>query len=112
MAEIPYAANRSIIRAFPVSLAKASSDTVIDVNIASPNPPTMAIPITVGLDTAALTRYNAGTATKYTLLPAAAYQIKSPNITVAAGSRIASVGLSFIGSKVPATGRYAVLSAF
>lgn len=108
VAEIPYAANRSVIRAFPVSKAKASSDTVIDVNIASPNPPTMDIPITVGLDTAALTRYNATTATKYTLLPATAYTIKNPMLTVTAGSRIASVGLSFIGGKVPTTGRYAV----
>lgn len=108
VAEIPYAANRSILRAFPVSASKASSDTVIDVNIASPNPPTADVPITMGLDTAALTRYNATTATKYMLLPAAAYQIKNPMLTITAGNRIASLGLSFIGSKVPTTGRYAV----
>ena len=59
VAEIPYTANRSIIKAFPVSLAKASVDTVIDLNIASPNPPTMDIPITVGVDPDALTTYNA-----------------------------------------------------
>lgn len=108
VAEIPYAANRSVIRAFPVSAAKASSDTVIDVNIASPNPPTMDIPITVALDPAALTAYNATVATKYTLLSTDAYQLKTPTVTVKAGSRIASVGISFIGSKIPATGNYAV----
>ena len=104
VAEIPYTANRSIIKSFPVSLAKASVDTVIDLNIASPNPPTMDIPITVGVDQAALTAYNATVTTKYALLPADAYKIANTTVTVPAGQRIASVMLSFIPAKVPATG--------
>jgi hypothetical protein len=104
VAEIPYTANRSLIKSFPVSLAKASVDTVIDVNIASPNPPSMDIPITLGVDQAALTTYNAGSKTKYTLLPADAYKIASTTITVLAGKRIANLQLSFIPAKVPTTG--------
>ncbi len=104
VAEIPYTANRSIIKAFPVSLAKASVDTLIDVNIASPNPPSMDIPITLGVDQAALTTYNAGSTTKYTLLPADAYKITNSMVTVPAGQRTASLKLSFIPAKVPTTG--------
>ena len=42
--------------------------------------------------------------TKYTLLPADAYKIANTTVTVPAGQRIASVMLSFIPAKVPATG--------
>lgn len=104
VAEIPYAANRSILRTFSVSAAKASLDTLIDVNIASPSPPTTDVPITVGIDQAALTTYNAGVATKYTLLPAGSYTLANTTVTVPAGQRIASVRMSFIGSKIPTTG--------
>ncbi len=108
VAEFPYAANRSIIKPFAVSIAKGSLDTLFDVNIASPSPPTMAVPITVGLDTAALTKYNATATTKYKLLPTSAYQLKKTNLTVAAGSRIDSVLVSFTAANIPATGSYAV----
>ena len=104
VAEIPYTANRSILRTFSVSAAKASVDTLIDVNIASPNPPTVDIPITVGVDQAALTTYNATSTTKYALLPASAYKLANTTVTVPAGQRIASVKMSFIPSQIPTTG--------
>ena len=104
VAEIPYTANRSILKAFPLSLAKAQVDTVIDVNIASPNPPDFDVPVTVGLDQAALTAYNAGSATKYTILPPEAYKIVNTTVTVPSGKRTAGVQISFIPTKVPKTG--------
>jgi Domain of unknown function (DUF1735) len=104
VAEIPYVANRSILRSFSVSASKPSLDTLIDVNIASPSAPTTDIPITLGVDAGALTAYNATATTKYNLLPATAYTIPNATVTVPAGQRIASVRFSLLGGKVPTTG--------
>ncbi|UHG94167.1 DUF1735 domain-containing protein [Spirosoma oryzicola] len=104
VAEIPYAANRSVLKT--VSVPATSSGTVapVDVNIASPNPPTQDIPVTVAIDQAALTAYNTANNTAYTLLPATAFQLTNPTVTVAAGQRIATVAINLIGTQIPATG--------
>lgn len=110
VAEIPYAANRSILRSTD-SLVRTSATAYvfpIDVNIASPNPPTTSIPITVALDQAALTAYNTANKTTFQLLPATAFQLTNPSVTVAAGSRIATVNVNIIPSQVPTTGTYVV----
>lgn len=104
VAEIPYTANRSIAKTVTVSAAAASVATPVDVNIASPNPPTQNIDVTVGIDQAALTTYNVGRATPYQLLPTAAYQLTTPTVTVTAGQRIATVNVNLVGTQVPATG--------
>ncbi|MBC3784054.1 DUF1735 domain-containing protein [Spirosoma utsteinense] len=104
VAEIPYTANRSIAKAVTVSAAAASVVAPVDINIASPNPPTQNIDVTVGVDQAALTTYNVGRATPYKILPAAAYQLTTPMVTVTAGQRIATVNVTFVGTQVPATG--------
>ncbi len=110
VAEIPYAANRSIIRTTD-SLVRTSATAYVfplDVNIASPNLPTTSIPITVAIDQAALTAYNTANKTTYQLLPATAYQLTNPSVMVAAGSRIATVNISIIPNQVPATGTYVI----
>ena len=104
VAEIPYVANRSIAKTVPVSAAAASVTAPVDINIASPNPPAQNIDVTVGVDQAALTTYNASQKTLYTLLPASAYQLTTPTVTVMAGQRIATVNVNFVGNKVPTTG--------
>ena len=106
IAEIPYAANRSIIRTTD-SLSKTSATAYvfpIDVNIASPNPPTTSVPITVAVDQAALTAYNTANKTTYQLPPATAFQLTNPSITVASGSRIATVNISITPNQIPTTG--------
>ncbi|GAB4024110.1 DUF1735 domain-containing protein [Spirosoma gilvum] len=104
VAEIPYAANRSILKTVSVSASSASTVAPVDVNIASPNPPTQDLPITVAIDQAALTAYNTANKTSYTLLPTTAYQLTNPAVTVAAGQRIATVNVNLVGTQVPATG--------
>lgn len=104
VAEIPYVANRSVVKMVAVSAASASTVAPVDINIASPNLPTQNIPVTVAVDEAAMTAYNTANKTSYKLLPTAAYQVTNPMITVASGSRIATVNVNFIGSQIPTTG--------
>ena len=104
VAEIPYVANRSIAKTVTVSAAAVSVAAPVDINIASPNPPTQNIDVTVGIDQAALTAYNTAQKTAYKLLPATAFQLTAPTVTVTAGQRIATVTVNFVGTQVPATG--------
>jgi hypothetical protein len=104
VAEIPYAANRSILKPVSVPASSTSMVTPVDINIASPNPPAQDVPVTVAIDQTALTAYNTANKTAYTLLPTAAYQLTNPTVTVAAGQRIATVNINFVGNQVPATG--------
>ena len=104
VAEIPYVANRSILKTVAVSATSAALVAPVDINIASPNPPTQDMPVTVAIDQAALTAYNTANKTTYTILPAAAYQLTNPMVTVASGQRIATVNVNFVGTQIPATG--------
>lgn len=104
VAEIPYVANRSILKTVSVPASSSATVAPVDINIASPNPPTQDVPVTVAVDQAALTTYNTANKTAYTILPAAAYQLTNPMVTVASGQRIATVNVNFIGSQVPTTG--------
>lgn len=104
VAEIPYVANRSILKTVTVSATSTSLVAPVDINIASPNPPSQDVPVTVAIDQAALTAYNTANKTAYTILPAAAFQLTNPMVTVAAGQRIATVNVNLVGSQVPATG--------
>ena len=103
VAEIPYAANRSILKRDTVSLSAASTVRPLDINIASPNLPTEAIQVGVVLDPAALTAYNKTIAKPYTLLPATAYQLPA-SVTINPGNRIGTINISYVGAQVPITG--------
>ena len=106
VAEIPYVANRSILKAVTVLSAPTSATANIapvDINIASPNPPTTDIPVGVGPDPTALDAYNKSANRAYKLLPSSAYQL-TPSVTVASGSRIATVNVTFIPGQIPTTG--------
>jgi hypothetical protein len=104
VAEIPYVANRSILKTVSVSASSASTAAPVDINIASPNPPTQDVPVTVAIDEAAMTAYNTANKTAYKLLPSAAYQVTNPMVTVASGKRIGTVNVNFVGGQVPTTG--------
>ncbi|MBO0932132.1 DUF1735 domain-containing protein [Fibrella aquatilis] len=103
VAEIPYVANRSILKRDTVSLGAASTVRPLDINIASPNPPTEAIQVGVVVDPAALTAYNKTIAKPYTLLPATAYQLPA-SVTINPGNRIGTINISYVGGQVPTTG--------
>lgn len=104
VAEIPYVANRSILKTIAVPATSTSLVAPVDINIASPNPPSQDVPVTVAIDQAALTAYNTANKTSYTIPPAAAFQLTNPMVTVTAGQRIATVNVNFVGTQVPATG--------
>ncbi len=104
VAEIPYVANRSILKAVTVAAGATPTVAPVDINIASPNPPTTDVQVGVGPDQAALDAYNKSAGKAYKLLPATAYQLSPATVTVPSGSRIGTVNVSFVGSQVPATG--------
>ena len=74
-----------------------------DVNIASPNPPSQDVTVTLAVDQAALDAYNTANNTAYKLLPTTLYQLPALTATVKAGTRLAPVQLTFYSSldKVP-----------
>jgi Domain of unknown function (DUF1735) len=104
VAEIPYVANRSILKAVTVNAGATPTVAPVDINIASPNPPTTDVTVGVGPDQAALDVYNKANAKTYKLLPATAYQLSPATVTIASGSRVGTVNVSFVGSQVPTTG--------
>lgn len=106
VAEIPYVANRSIIHPTD-SLSRTRTTAYVfpmDINIASPNPPTTDMQVGVALDQAALTAYNTANKRSYQVLPTTAFQLTNPTVTVAAGSRIATVNISIQPNLIPTTG--------
>lgn len=103
VAEIPYVANRSILKAVTVTAGTTPTVAPVDINIASPNPPTTDVAIGVGPDQAALDAYNKTIAKPYVMLPATAYQL-TPSVTVASGSRIATANVTFVPGQIPTTG--------
>ena len=62
----------------------------------------------MALDQAALTAYNTANKTSYQPLPTTAYQLTNPSLTVAAGSRIATLNVSIVPNQIPTTGSYVI----
>ena len=85
VAEIPYTANRSILKAVTVNAGATPTVAPVDINIASPNPPTTDVQVGVGPDQAALDAYNKSAGRAYKLLPATAYQLSPAMVTVPSG---------------------------
>lgn len=63
-------------------------DTVIAINIASPDPLKKDVAITVTKDDAAVAKYNADNQTNFTPLPANLLEIENSNLVIKAGYRI------------------------
>lgn len=79
-----------------------------DVNIASPNPPTQDIQVTVALSQTALTAFNSDNGSSYAVLPASVFQLITPTVTVKAGQRLASVKYQVNTSSLRFTDSYAL----
>jgi hypothetical protein len=79
-----------------------------DVNIASPNPPSQDIQVTVSVDEAALNAFNTQNGTTFKVLPASSYQLLTPTVTVKAGSRLAPVSFRLNTTSLSFTDTYAI----
>lgn len=79
-----------------------------DVNIASPQPPTQDVQVTVALSQSALAAYNNANGDTYTVLPASLFQLITPTVTVKAGQRLASVKYQINTSSLKFTDHYAL----
>ena len=103
VAEIPSSAFYGIEDNQGLQIQTAPTSYTFDVNIASPNPTTQDVTVSLAVDQATLDAYNAANGTAYQLLPATLYQASSLTATVKAGSRLAPIVLSFFSGadKVP-----------
>lgn len=101
IAGLNVATDNSINQSFAASTAPSSF--TFNVKIASPNPPTQDIQVTVAASDSALALYNNVSNNTYTALPAAAYKILTPTVTVKAGTRFAPVSLQLNTSAIDPT---------
>lgn len=67
------------------------TDYTIDVNLASPNPASQPITVTLAIDTADFNRMNDSVGDIYTLLPDSVYTVPSWKVTIAKGQHLASL---------------------
>lgn len=103
VAEIPSSAFYGIEDNRGLLIQTTPTTYSFDVNIASPNPTTQDVTVSLAVDQATLDAYNKANGTSYQLLPATLYQVSSLTATVKAGSRLAPINLSFFtgADKVP-----------
>jgi Domain of unknown function (DUF1735) len=67
------------------------TDYTIEVNLASPNPASKPIPVTLAIDTAAFNEMNDSLGDIYTLIPASMYTVPNWTVTIATGQHLASL---------------------
>jgi hypothetical protein len=73
------------------------------INVASPSVLGTATTATLAIDTAFFNQYNAANGGAFVLMPDSAYTVSSWNLTVAAGSRLDSMQVTFNYSKLDST---------
>lgn len=78
----------------------ATAELPVIVNVASPKPLGNSLDVTLKVDDAALTAYNAAHATKYILLPSNAYSIASLKVTIPSGERMAALNINLKPSMI------------
>jgi hypothetical protein len=76
------------------------------VDVASPNLPTTATTMTLSLDTAGLSAYNAANGTNYQPLPDTTYTVSGWDVSVPAGKRIDSITVTIDLSKLDLSNAY------
>ena len=114
--EINSASSTSTANTLPSGLENFSNATlnfaVIDstvtftVNYASVNPPTSDVKVTVAVNDAARTAYNAGSTTQFSPFPAGSYSLPSTTATIKAGTRLATFTVNFYPSLLDPTQSY------
>lgn len=76
------------------------TDYTIDVNLASPNPATKPITLTLAIDSADFNRMNDSVGDIYTLLPDSIYTVPNWKVTIATGQHLASLHIQVNSSKL------------
>lgn len=76
------------------------------VNVSAPNPLTYPLKVTLKVDTAALTAYNAANNTSYTLLPAADYTVSSWVVTIPANVNLDTLKIYIKTSAIDPSQQY------
>jgi len=105
--DLPLAASTSNgITAFAYPSTVTTVTLPIMVNVASPNLPTTATTISLALDTAGLSAYNADNGTDYQPLPDSTYTVSSWDVTVPAGKRLDSITVTIQLSKLDLSNAY------
>jgi Domain of unknown function (DUF1735) len=94
---------------------KTDVDTAVGLVIASPQVLSKAYTITIALDTAQVTQFNAsgnnlwgGSPITYTLMPDSLYTLVTDTVTIQAGYRIGGIPVNLYLSKLPANTAYAL----
>jgi len=98
--ELPLAASTGEFQAEAYPIQTAPITLPVVVNLASPSTRSTATTVTLIVDQAAFTAYNAANGGGYTLLPAADYSISSLTVTIPAGQRTATMNISINSSLI------------
>ncbi|MFI5136234.1 MAG: DUF1735 domain-containing protein [Sphingobacteriales bacterium] len=94
--ELPIEAYDGIGNLIPEANNISSKPSILPtiVNVASPKPLSTALNVTLALDPAALTAYNAANGTTYSILPPADYSVTNWTVTIPANQREATLNVS------------------
>ncbi len=105
--DLPLAASTSNgITAFAYPPTVTTVTLPIMVNVASPSMPSTPTTISLALDTAGLSQYNADNGTDYQPLPDSTYTVSGWDVTVPAGKRIDSITVTIELSKLDLSNAY------
>ena len=96
----------SAVSASNIAFNSDTATVTIMANLASVNPPTSPVVVTIGVEAALIASYNASHNTSFVLLPDSAYTLTSNTLTVPAGQQYASTTISFYKSKVDPSTSY------
>lgn len=105
--DLPLAASTSNgITAFAYPSTVTSVTLPVMVNVASPSMPTTPTTMTLALDTAGLSQYNADNGTSYLPLPDSTFTVSSWDVTVPAGKRLDSITVTINLTKLDLSQAY------
>jgi hypothetical protein len=81
-------------------------DTVIALNIASPDPLNKDVTVSIKADPAIVTAYNTANGTTYTAIPDNLFQLESTDITIRAGYRVGRIKVKIKFNQFDLTKKY------
>lgn len=87
------------VSASNVAFNTDTTTITIIANLASVNPPTSPVVVTIGVDAAKIAEYNASHNTAFVVVPDSGYTLASTTLTIPAGQQYASTTISFYKSK-------------
>ena len=106
--ELPAVAFNGPTQGVAVDKTKAQESFTLTVNLSGAKTSSSATSVTLAVDQAALTAYNASNGTQLVLLPTADYAIQSLNVSIPAGQRQAILNIVINSSLIDLTKSYAL----